>query len=510
MRSVVVSPGAGIGQGSIVFVGTSGGVWRSTDGCGSWIDCNSSLPNCDVRSLAIIPDAEAIRILAGTWGGGVFVSSDTGTSWTPYSNALGNFNVRSLAVLGELLFVGTEGGVFRNDLGTWIAVNAGLTSTFVRTLAVLGTDLFAGTWGNGVFRSSDGGTSWVWLGAGMANPYIRSLMFMDTVLFAGTEGSGVYRSTNKGTTWPWNNTDRGMFYSFAASGGRLWAGTDAGVLVSTNRGIMWTGDGPWMSIYTLAVGQLNGQPATADLFAGTWLDGVLRSTDNGVTWTWAGSGLPATVVLALAAMPAQGGGDARDLLVGTWGSGVFISTDRGTSWTASNVGLTHPWVYALAVSGSHVFAGTRGGGVFVSHDRGASWAPINEGLAELDVVSLALTDAELIAGTEGGGVWKRSLSGIRYSEVGDTDVPVSFRLEQNYPNPFNPSTTIRYGLPNRSYVTLTVFNPLGQQVATLVQDEQEAGYHEVQFDASGLASGVYLYRLQAGDFVQTRKLVFVR
>ena len=81
-------------------------------------------------------------------------------------------------------------------------------------------------------------------------------------------------------------------------------------------------------------------------------------------------------------------------------------------------------------------------------------------------------------------------------------VPETFELSQNYPNPFNPSTTIRYGLPSRSHVTLTVFNTLGQQVATLVQGEQEAGFHESVFDASGLASGVYLYRLTAGSYVE--------
>ena len=89
-------------------------------------------------------------------------------------------------------------------------------------------------------------------------------------------------------------------------------------------------------------------------------------------------------------------------------------------------------------------------------------------------------------------------------------LPISYALEQNYPNPFNPSTTIRYGMPHKSAVQLTVFNTLGQQVATLVQGEQEAGYHEVRFDGSGLSSGVYFYRLQAGDFVQTRKLLLIR
>ena len=91
-----------------------------------------------------------------------------------------------------------------------------------------------------------------------------------------------------------------------------------------------------------------------------------------------------------------------------------------------------------------------------------------------------------------------------------TQVPLEFALAQNYPNPFNPSTTIRYGLPERSHVTLTVFNSLGQQVATLVEGEREAGHHDVVFDASHLASGVYLYRLVAGEFVQTRKLLLMK
>jgi hypothetical protein len=89
-------------------------------------------------------------------------------------------------------------------------------------------------------------------------------------------------------------------------------------------------------------------------------------------------------------------------------------------------------------------------------------------------------------------------------------VPQRFALMQNYPNPFNPATTIRYGVPQRGNVTLNVYSTLGQRVATLVQGEKEAGYHETVFDASGLASGVYLYRLQAGSFVETRKLLLVK
>lgn len=109
------------------------------------------------------------------------------------------------------------------------------------------------------------------------------------------------------------------------------------------------------------------------------------------------------------------------------------------------------------------------------------------------------------------GLYWRALNTV--TSVGERvvpDVPAVYTLGQNYPNPFNPSTTIRYGMPERAHVSLAVYNTLGQQVATLVQGEQEAGYHEARFDASGLASGVYLFRLQAGSYMQTRKLCLVR
>jgi hypothetical protein len=89
-------------------------------------------------------------------------------------------------------------------------------------------------------------------------------------------------------------------------------------------------------------------------------------------------------------------------------------------------------------------------------------------------------------------------------------LPEELILDQNFPNPFNPGTTIRYGIPDKAMVRLTVWNTLGQKVATLVQGEQEAGYHEVRFDGSGLASGVYLYRLQAGSLVSVKKLLLLR
>ena len=86
-------------------------------------------------------------------------------------------------------------------------------------------------------------------------------------------------------------------------------------------------------------------------------------------------------------------------------------------------------------------------------------------------------------------------------------LPLAFALSKSYPNPFNPATIIKYELPVWSHVVLNVFNTLGQKIRALVDEVVDAGYQSVEFDASGLASGAYIYRLQAGDFVQTRKMV---
>jgi len=92
----------------------------------------------------------------------------------------------------------------------------------------------------------------------------------------------------------------------------------------------------------------------------------------------------------------------------------------------------------------------------------------------------------------------------------EADIPTSLVLHQNYPNPFNSATRIDFSLPRSGYVTLRVFNTLGQEIATLVNGERVAGQHSVSWNASGLASGVYCYQLKAGDFVQTKKLILLR
>ncbi len=96
------------------------------------------------------------------------------------------------------------------------------------------------------------------------------------------------------------------------------------------------------------------------------------------------------------------------------------------------------------------------------------------------------------------------------TSAGEAGAPLSYGLFQNYPNPFNPSTTISFSLPRRLYVTLTVFNPLGQEVAELLNGEVDAGFHEARFNAAHLVSGVYFYRLSAGGFTDVRTMLVVK
>ncbi|MGB5895882.1 MAG: T9SS type A sorting domain-containing protein, partial [Ignavibacteriaceae bacterium] len=98
-----------------------------------------------------------------------------------------------------------------------------------------------------------------------------------------------------------------------------------------------------------------------------------------------------------------------------------------------------------------------------------------------------------------------------YSDIIEVEfVPTEFTLYQNYPNPFNPATKIKYSIPKESEVTVKVFDILGAEVITLLNEEKEAGVYEVDFNAQRLASGVYFYRLQAGSFIEAKKMVLMK
>ncbi|MBI2418267.1 MAG: T9SS type A sorting domain-containing protein, partial [Ignavibacteriales bacterium] len=109
-----------------------------------------------------------------------------------------------------------------------------------------------------------------------------------------------------------------------------------------------------------------------------------------------------------------------------------------------------------------------------------------------------------------GEAYVISNNGIEAVVLGLFEKPMAYELSQNYPNPFNPSTTIKFGVPEKAEVSIVVFNHLGQKVADVMHEEKEAGYYTVNWNATNYASGVYYYKLTAGKFNAVKKLILMK
>jgi hypothetical protein len=163
-----------------------------------------------------------------------------------------------------------------------------------------------------------------------------------------------------------------------------------------------------------------------------------------------------------------------------------------------------------------LFAGTTNG-VFLSSDNGANWAQANSGLSDTVVNGLAISVRNIFACIN-NGIWWRPLSEMITSVERLTyELPTHFNLDQNYPNPFNPGTMIRYSIPTQSKLLIKVYDVLGNEIATLMDEEKSVGAYELTWNAAQLPSGVYFYQLratpnggQAGNFVQTRKMILIK
>ncbi len=228
--------------------------------------------------------------------------------------------------------------------------------------------------------------------------------------------------------------------------------------------------------------------------------GVFRSSNDGTTWTASNSGMTDTSVYTLAA-------SGSNIFAGIYHGYLFLSTNNGSNWTAV---MTGKRISCFAVDGMNIFTGTDAG-VFHSSNNGVNWTVANTGLTDTTIGSLAITNSFLFAGTNGNGVWRRPLSElITGIENNSNQMPLRFSLDQNFPNPFNPSTVITYQLPIHSFVILKIYDVLGREVRTLVNESQHSGNHSVNFSDKNLSSGVYFYRLEAGIFTETKKLVLLR
>jgi photosystem II stability/assembly factor-like uncharacterized protein len=291
-----------------------------------------------------------------------------------------------------------------------------------------------------------------------------------------------------------------VFSLAISSNGHIFVGSNLGISRSTDNGDSWTQVNPITGIRSLTIN------SSGHIFA-AW-GAIYRSTDNGNTWTrlYPISGSISVYALAI--------NSSGHIFAGTqFVDGILRSTDNGETWTPVNTGLTNRNIYALTInSKGHIFAASYYDGVFRSMDNGESWTPVNTGLTTRRSLSLAVNPSGyLFVGTGGGGVFRSvQLTTVTSVKEIPDEIPTSFSLEQNYPNPFNPTTSIGFHVSSFGFVSLKVFDVLGREVATLVDEYKTPGQYQVEFDGGHLSSGVYFYRLHAGHLSETKRMILLR
>ncbi len=209
---------------------------------------------------------------------------------------------------------------------------------------------------------------------------------------------------------------------------------------------------------------------------------------------------------------------SRDVLLKGSSLGVvFRSTNSGETWDSVSNGLVGDIGCLDEGPDGRIFAASGGRGIYMSTDEGLSWQMLRtDGLFNRYFISLAVDDDGYVyVGTAGAGVFRSTHPVVTGMPANKNGNDAGYELHQNYPNPFNSSTMITYQLSMNAKARITICNLLGQEVRTLMNARQKAGQHKVVWDGrdnSGrtVASGVYLYRLEVGRQVKTRKLVLLK
>jgi hypothetical protein len=512
----VISDGIG---GSNIFAGTRNGVFLSTGSGSSWIPVNSGMNDTIISALAVSPNnSGGTNILAGTEGGNLYISSNNGSTWNTASTGLlsgpwgAGASINSFTVAGSNIYACTIAGLFQSDNNTfnWKPNNDGIPLTAVHALLVSSngpgnSNILAGTFPSGVFFSTNYGSNWTAINNGINSVNITAFTTYDKNIYAGGQ-TGVFLSTNNGSVW--NNI--GLVNSsevvslFAAPDGSghttILAGTWNGLYRSTNNG------GNWDNIMTNIVSAFAISPLDSSIFAATQ-EGVLMSTDLGITWNSRNTGLPLSNINELAF-------SGSNLFASTL-SALYLSTDNGFSWNPTALQTTgNTYIYSISVNSNgigetDIFVGTNTG-LIVSTNNGSTWYAANSGLTDTCIYSLAISGTYLLAGTNLSGVWKRQLSELESIHEIQPQILQQFSLSQNYPNPFNPSTVIPYSLPSASSIKLIIYNTLGQTIKILENGFKNAGNYSVNFSATDIPSGIYFYKLKAGQFTQVKKMILVK
>ena len=464
------------------------GVIRTADGGASWTDITFGIDGASVHPdqqiMTIGPDG---RLWLGN-DGGVYTTTDGGLHWSDRNTDLGITQFYKIAVhpndTGRMLGGTQDNGTLQYAGATaWPQLEAGdggpsayewdspniYYSSYV-------TMFYLSRWNAGTY---EGDVTGPWMAAGDRASFLNGPLTVDpnlpNTLLAGTYRA--WRTANSGATW-------------TSISGDL---TDGGVLRSI--AVAWTAPN---TIYTGST------------------DGVVYYTTDASTWTRRSTGLPVAFIPDLLVNP----NDAQTVYTcARRGSGdrVFKTVNAGVAWTSVTGDLPgsvapHSMVVDYLGTPPVLYLGTDFG-VYSSTNSGVNWIK-ETGVPNTAIFDLLIDSAgNLVVSTHGRGMWRahvRDLVG-----VGAAAPSASFVLRPVAPNPAAPPVTIRFQLPRAGSASLEIFDLLGRRVASLEVGDRDAGSHEVLWDGKDGAGtpvrgGVYLYRLRAAAFSQTRRLVLIR
>jgi photosystem II stability/assembly factor-like uncharacterized protein len=371
---------------------------------------------------------------------------------------------------GDNIYIGTDTLYISSDKGlTWRPELVAGEPVDITALFRVNGRIFAGTYGKGIYQSTDDGESWHIFNSGLNSfaLFAKTFVLSGDTLFYGSDGGGVYFLKLNSSEWQSYNQNLPSNYA--------WTIIDLAV---TNSTIIASSGG-------------SGYHYLRPKGSAEWMERTILTPGGSMTTP--------NVLLSMG-----------DTVFAGSRYGIFRSIDSGYNWDSVGIrALPLTDVVSFVKDRNRIYAGfTRSAGndffIWYSDDFGDTWNFMDHQFQYLN--KIYIFDNKIWASTN-DGLWFNKLEPV---SAGPIEIPLTYKLEQNYPNPFNPSTKISWQSTVSSWQTLKIYDVLGNEIVTLVNEEKPAGTYQVEFDGSKLTSGVYFYRLQAGTHREVKKMMLVK
>ena len=486
------------------FYSLPGEIYKTTDGGGSW-----NLKHTSSSYVYNINFLTSSIGFASTFDGKIFKTTNGGESWVTQSAAQG-YSLYSISILNEeTAFVpGFKGTILKTSNGgtNWENCRTSFTNFSLNNVSFL-NDLTGFVIGDSarVFKSVNSGINWTQINTGLfQGKNLKSVYFINsTTGFIGGENGIFAKTTNTGSNWNvsfFNGNFRRIDFIDSARG---WISTNLGLYRTTNSGISW-------SELSTGAEQIYGMDLiNASTGFVTSLRNIYFTTNGGTNWYTKFNEPNSYNFSPIFFINEQTGWAA--------GQNTFLKTiNGGISWSQYNHNFGFVSLQFLDINNGYSVSneGNLEYNVLKTTNGGVNWTKIcstnsNFFTYSLNAVNFINVNTGWIVGST-GLVLKTTTGGNVFISQISTEIPEKYSLQQNYPNPFNPTTNIKFDIHKQGIATLKVFDLLGKEMETLVDEQLSVGTYEVTFNASSLPSGIYFYVLKTGDFVESKKMILVK